>query len=72
MKKLFIIVLIAGLTNACSNDDDNKRSGVCYCEFFKGDDQEYDLSSMTKEEQREECNRHDNNAAKFGGSCELE
>ncbi len=48
------------------------NAGVCYCIFVKGDDQEYDLSSMTREEQLEECNRHDNNAAKFGGRCELE
>ena len=70
MKKLLGIVLIMMALNACSKDE--KQSGICYCTFFKGDDQEYDLSSMTREEQIEECSRHDNNAAKFGGRCELE
>lgn len=56
---------------ACRNDDD-RISGVCYCEFFSGDDQEYDLSHLSRQNQIDACNTHDTNANNFGGNCELE
>ena len=64
---LFLNILFIG---SCSKDD--KIKGICYCEFFSGDKSEYDLGAMTREEQISQCNTHDNNAANFGGECDLE
>lgn len=71
MKNLLGIVMLAFLLGACSKDED-RTPGVCYCEFVSGDKQEYDLNHLTRQEQIDACNVHDNNAANFGGSCELE
>ena len=71
MKNLFGIFVILLFMSSCGKDA-NRRSGVCYCEFYKGADQEYDLSNLTRQEQIDACNTHDTNAAKFGGGCELE
>ena len=71
MKKLIGIFVFVMFMGSCSKDAD-RRSGVCYCEFFKGDPQEYDLSNLTRAEQESACNVHDNNANNFGGECELE
>lgn len=74
MKKLAAVTLILfslsfGLS-ACKKDK-NQKPGVCYCEFFKGDDQEYDLNHLTRVEQLEQCEIHSSNASHFGGSCQL-
>ena len=71
MKNIFGIFVILLFMSSCGKDA-NRRSGVCYCEFVKGADQEYDLSNLTRQEQIDACNTHDSNAAKFGGHCELE
>ena len=71
MKNLLGILFIsAALLGSCKKDD--RKPGVCYCEFVKGDDQEYDLNNLTRQEQIDQCNTHDTNAGKFGGKCELE
>ena len=70
MKKLIVLFVICFLSATCGKED--RTSGVCYCEFFKGDPQEYDLTAMTRQEQIDQCNIHDSNAAKFGGHCNLE
>ncbi len=70
--KIFIgALLLIFFLSACGKDE-NRRSGVCYCEFVKGDDQQYDLSNLSRQEQINACNTHDSNAALFGGHCELE
>ncbi len=66
-----ICMMLFILVSAC-NKDDNRKSGVCYCEFANGESQEYDLSHLSRQEQIDQCNTHDNNAANFGGVCELE
>lgn len=71
MKNLFVLLIILMSVLACSKDN-NRRSGVCYCEFSSGDQSEYDLSNMSRAEQIDACNTHDTNAANFGGRCELE
>lgn len=71
MKYLLLIPIFLLSFTACKKDKD-RRSGVCYCEFYKGDPQEYDLTNLTRQEQIDQCNTHDSNAAKFGGGCELE
>ena len=45
MKKLLGFVFILTIMTAC-NKDKNRKSGVCYCEFVKGADQEYDLNKL--------------------------
>jgi hypothetical protein len=71
MKKLAGILIIVLFLFACKKDED-RRPGVCYCEFFSGDKQEYDLNHLSRQEQIDQCNTHDSNAANFGGDCELE
>lgn len=70
MKKLAAVIFILFSLGACKKE--NRKPGVCYCEFFSGDDQEYDLTHLSRAEQLEKCNTHDSNAAHFGGECELE
>lgn len=70
MKNLFGIMLVALFLCACDKDA-NRKPGVCYCEFVSGPDQEYDLTNLSRQEQIDACNTHDNNAAIFGGHCEL-
>jgi hypothetical protein len=70
MKNVLAVVFILVLAGAC-NKDKNRRSGVCYCEFVKGADQEYDLNNLPRQGQIDQCNTHSNNAANFGGGCEL-
>lgn len=69
MKNLFGILLIVAVLTSCKK---NRTSGICYCTFVKGDDQQYDLRDSTREVQIEQCNISNNNANKFGGKCELE
>ncbi len=71
MKYLIAIIFSLFLLGACSKDD-NRQTGVCYCEFFSGDKQEYDLTHLSREEQIDACNTHNTNAGNFAGSCELE
>ena len=71
MKNLFGSLLIVLFLCACGKDA-NRRSGVCYCEFFSGKEQEYDLSHLTRQQQIDQCNTHNTNAGNFGGKCELE
>ena len=56
----------------CGSEEDDRRAGICYCDFASGDKQEYDLRGMELDEQKVECQRHDKNAAAFGGECELQ
>lgn len=72
MKNLIGCALILLVMGSCSNDDDNRTSGVCYCEFANGERQEYDLTDLPRDEQIEACETHSNNAAHFGGVCRLE
>ena len=71
MKNLFGTILILLSLFACNKDED-RRPGVCYCEFFSGKEQEYDLNHLTRQEQIDQCNTHNTNAGNFGGTCELE
>ena len=70
MKKLLAFVFILTIMTAC-NKDKNRKSGVCYCEFVKGADQEYDLNNLSRADQIDQCNTHNSNAGNFGGKCEL-
>lgn len=49
-----------------------RTEGICYCEFFSGEDQQYDLRDLDRDAQQTECEKNDRNAANFGGGCELE
>ena len=71
MRNLILVGLVLFAFGSCSKDDD-RRSGVCYCDFANGEKQEYDLSDLPRAEQITECNRHSDNAAHFGGVCKLE
>lgn len=66
---IFFILLIS--FSACKKDKDRKK-GFCYCEFANGNNQEYDLNHLSRIDQQKECDRHNNNAAQFGGVCTLE
>lgn len=68
MKSLIIILSLAFALSACSK----KEYGVCYCKFFSGDKSEYDLSHLTRQEQKDQCDTHNTNAAFFAGDCKLE
>ena len=71
MKKFITILSIAFILTACTKKE-NRNYGVCYCQFFDGTTQEYDLNDLTRQEQKDKCNTHDNNASLFGGKCELD
>ncbi len=71
MKNLLKLLVFTVIFLACGKDT-NRKSGVCYCDFFQGDDKEYKLSNLSRQEQIDACNVHDTNAAKFCGRCELE
>lgn len=45
--------------------------GICYCDFANGEKQQYDLTHLSKQAQKDTCSNHDNNAGQFGGECEL-
>ena len=72
MKKLFgfLLILFFIIPLACSDDND-RVYGFCYCDFANGKKQEYDLTRLSRQEQIEQTAVHNNNAAKFGGKCEL-
>ncbi|MBP7642725.1 MAG: hypothetical protein KA767_05265 [Saprospiraceae bacterium] len=70
MKNILMIALLLIFISSCGKDD--KIEGICYCEFFSGDKSQYDLRSMSRQEQIAQCNEHDNNAANFVGHCDLE
>jgi len=70
MKKILGFVAFSLILFACKKEDKDK--GVCYCEFFSEDKQEYDLTHLSRQNQQDTCNTHDSNAANFGGECELE
>lgn len=67
---LFVAALIFSATG-CKKEN-NRQSGVCYCNFANGEKQEYDLSTLSRSQQIDTCNRHNKNAGYFGGVCELE
>jgi len=71
MKYLFGFLCILFLMSSCSKDE-NRVPGICYCKFYKGDPQQYDLTALSRQAQIDQCKVHDNNASKFGGDCELE
>lgn len=67
MKKIFVVLIIALIALAAC-----KKRGICYCKFYSGDKQEYDLSDIgNRDAQKDSCNVIDGNAANFGGSCKL-
>lgn len=66
---LFAFIFLIGLLS-CNKS--NRTSGVCYCDFANGEKQEYDLTHLSRQNQIDTCNNHNNNAAHFGGVCELE
>lgn len=70
MKILLGLSLLLLTVTSCGKKD-NRRSGVCYCTFVKGGPQEYDLTSLTRQQQIDTCNNHSKNAGYFGGKCEL-
>lgn len=70
MKFLFSLILLLLIAVAC-NKDKNKNSGVCYCDFANGEKQEYDLSHLPLQSQKDTCWNHNKNAGNFGGTCEL-
>jgi hypothetical protein len=70
MKKLFSFVFILFMFIACADND--RTYGFCYCDFANGEKQQYDLTSMSRQEQIAQTAVHDKNAAKFGGHCVLE
>ena len=73
MKKLLSLsILMAPFFILSCSKDNNRKAGVCYCEFANGKKQEYDLTNLTRTQQEDACNTHDTNAANFGGDCELE
>ena len=73
MARSSALLLLAALTlPACDSNEAPRRAGVCYCEFYSGDESEYDLSDMDREAQVAQCRVHDTNAQNFGGRCELE
>lgn len=71
MRNVSILLSIIFILSACKKDE-NRTSGVCYCDFVNGSKQEYDLTHLSRQQQIDTCNNHDNNAANFGGRCELE
>lgn len=71
MKKLLGFAFVAFMMSACKKDD-NRTSGVCYCDFANGQKQEYNLTHLTRQQQMDTCNNHNKNAGNFGGKCSLE
>ncbi len=69
---ILVISFISILAFSSCEKDKNRVKGICYCEFFNGDKQEYDLRHLNQTAQMDTCNMHDNNAGNFGGECELE
>jgi len=69
MKKIVEILAVSLILTACKKD---RTPGVCYCEFVSGDESEYDLTHLSKQDQKDTCHTHDTNAANYGGECELE
>jgi len=65
---LFAIASVMGMTSC----DDDRTSGVCYCEFYSGQEQEYDLTHLGRSSQIDTCYQHSVNAGNFGGECSLE
>lgn len=72
MKYVIGIFIVLFTMTACNkDDDDNKRTGVCYCDFANGQKQEYDLTHLARQSQIDTCNNHNKNAGNFGGVCKL-
>lgn len=67
---LFAFTFLIGFSSC--NKHKNRTTGVCYCDFANGQKQEYDLTHLPRQDQVDTCNNHSNNAANFGGVCELE
>lgn len=71
MKAFFSIIILLFIAIAC-NKDKNRTPGVCYCDFANGEKQQYDLTHLSSQEQKDTCSNHNKNAGNFGGTCELE
>ena len=68
MKIILTVLTVLFLAVGCKKKGD---PGICYCDFANGEKQQYDLTDLSKSEQIIACNTHNNNAAHFGGVCEL-
>lgn len=69
---ILLTALISILALSSCDKDKDRVKGICYCEFVSGDESEYDLRHLNQISQTDTCNMHSNNAAHFGGECELE
>lgn len=70
MKMIITALLLSGTVSmlySCSK----KESGVCYCSYYSGDKKEYDLRSLSLQQQIDSCNTLDGLASNFAGSCKL-
>ncbi len=48
-----------------------RKKGNCYCKYVSGDKKHYNLTSLSRSEQKDSCSVLDGNAEHYGGSCEL-
>ncbi len=62
---IFIVFLVS--TAACKKQD----SGVCRCSYLSGDKKDYNLSSLSRDRQKDSCNVLDGYAEAFAGDCKL-
>lgn len=71
MKRIGAVLFVAFLFVAGCDSNDDQETGVCYCTFYRGEDQQYDYRSLSRAEQVTSCQENDRNAGNFGGSCKL-
>ncbi|WP_129022134.1 hypothetical protein [Edaphocola flava] len=71
MVKVTIAALLLSGTVSMLYSCTKKESGVCYCSYYSGDRTHYDLRNLNGQQQIDSCNRLNELASNFAGSCKL-
>lgn len=73
MKSITLLLLstICLFSYSCKKKE-NRKSGVCYCNYYGGNKTQYDLSSLSRTQQIDSCSVLDHYAEPFAGDCDLE
>lgn len=71
LKSFLAATLLLGSFTLLNTSCNKKTEGVCYCTYFSGDKNEFDLRHLDRQAQKDTCAQISQNASHFAGSCKL-